>query len=257
MTLRILLSCIIPVLLSFTRVAGKSPKPQAGRSYTVITDSLDLFDSSRNRLIPTAFYIPDKAGKHLPVIVLSHGYGRNQPGSNKAYSYLANALAAQGYLVISIQHELPGDPLIAMTGRLLETRMPDWERGVDNIIFTLRQLALQRPGPDYTHPILIGHSNGGDMSMLFAHRYPDIPKSVITLDNRRMPLPRVRKPRISSLRSSDQEADSMVIPTAAEQKKYRIRILCLSVPHNDMDDDATEPQRKEIISNILNLLNDN
>ncbi|MBB5621242.1 hypothetical protein HDE69_002295 [Pedobacter cryoconitis] len=45
------------------------------------------------------------------------------------------------------------------------------------------------------------------MSMLFATQHPELVDKVISLDNRRMPFPRVSKPRIYSLRSSDQPAD--------------------------------------------------
>ena len=42
------------------------------------------------------------ANYHLPVVMISHGYGVK----NTEYSFIANSLAEQGYHVISIQHDL-------------------------------------------------------------------------------------------------------------------------------------------------------
>ena len=93
------------------------------------------------------------------------------------------------------------------------------------------------------------------MTALFAHKHPALVSKIITLDNRRMALPRTRKPRVYSLRSSDQPADEGVLPTGEEQKKYRMTVIKLPATiHNDMDNDATEPQRKEIIGYIMQFL---
>jgi hypothetical protein len=66
-----------------------------------------------------------------------------------------------------------------------------------------------------------------------------------------------KKPKIYSLRSSDQLADENVIPTIAQQKKFGIKIIKLSnTIHNDMDDHANEIQQKEINDYILSFLED-
>ena len=70
------------------------------------TKTVDFFDASRDRKIPVAFYY--KKGLDLqktPIIIFSHGYGRNNPGSNLTYQYLLGNLAQKGYFVASIQHE--------------------------------------------------------------------------------------------------------------------------------------------------------
>lgn len=64
------------------------------------------------------------------------------------------------------------DPLLAMEGNFMETRMPNWERGVANILFTIQEFKKLKPQLNWNDFILIGHSNGGDMTMLFATRYP-------------------------------------------------------------------------------------
>jgi predicted dienelactone hydrolase len=169
---------------------------------------------------------------------------------------LAEHLAGHGYFVVSIQHELPSDSLLPTTGIVRETRRSNWERGVANIHFVLKEMERQHRELDFSHVALIGHSNGGDMSVLFAHTYPTLIEELITLDDRRMPLPRVRQPRISTLRSCDQPADEGVLPTPEERSAFDIHVVDLpGVKHNDMDDDATPEQRALIDSLVLDLLN--
>ena len=85
------------------------------------------------------------------------------------------------------------------------------------------------------------------MTALFAQKYPTIVSKIITLDNRRVALPRTIKPRIYSLRSSDQPADKGVVATAEEQKKFTMTIIKLpNTIHNDMDNNANPAQRREI-----------
>jgi len=243
--------------LTQKKKAFTSQNPLSTGAFQVKFDSLNLFDTSRNRTIPVALYLPDthKSSTKQQVIILSHGYGSNRGGDNKAYSYLTEFLASKGYFVASIQHELPTDELLPMTGKPQEVRRPNWERGALNILFVLEELKKREPNLDYKHLTLIGHSNGGDMSMLFVHKYPEMVDKVISLDNRRMPFPRVKQPKIYSLRSSDQLADEGVLPTLEEQEKYKMRIIKLqNTIHNDMDDHATAEQRKEINDYILDFL---
>jgi hypothetical protein len=178
-------------------------------------------------------------------------------GDNTAYSYLTGNLASKGYFVISIQHELPTDDLMLTTGIPQVVRRPFWDRGVENILFVLNSFKKSNPQLDYRHLILIGHSNGADMTALFAQKYPEMVDKISTLDNRRMALPRVAHPKIYSLRSSDQPADEGVLPTQEARVSYGIRIIKLpNTIHNDMNDRANTAQRKEINDYILGFLND-
>jgi pimeloyl-ACP methyl ester carboxylesterase len=103
--------------------------------------------------------------------------------------------------------------------------------------------------------LLMGHSNGGDMVMLFAQQYPRLVERVISFDNRRVPLPRARRPRVLSLRSSDQPADAGVLPTPAEQTKFGTTIVALPATlHNDMWDGATTAQQQEMNTLISDFL---
>lgn len=206
--------------------------------------SLDLFDAGRSRAVPIALYGAE--GRPRPLALVSHGYG----GTNRAYSFLAEALVARGYVVASVQHELAGDPEMPTTGEPAVVRRPWWERGADNLEYAIRELRARRiaaPG----RVLLVGHSNGGDTSMLLAARRPALVSAVFSLDNRRMAFPRTARPRICSVRSSDQVADPGVLPSPEEQA--RLGMVIGTVPgliHNDMWDAAT-PERKAAVIALL------
>ncbi len=242
----------------FLAPALTQSQTSAGNS-TVKLDSITLFDSTRNRPIPVAFYHQKTDNKQQSVrqkiVIFSHGYGANKGGDNLTYSYITEKLASEGYFVASIQHELPTDDLIPLTGVPQVVRRPFWERGVVNILFVLNALKKSQPTLDFEHCVLMGHSNGGDMTALFAEKFPLLVDKIITLDNRRMALPRTRKPRVYSIRSSDQPADEGVLPTDDEQKKYSITIVKLpNTMHNNMGNSANTAQRKEINDYIARFL---
>lgn len=252
------LTVLICLLLS-SCLASKKNQTVSSIIFETRLDSAKLYDPSRNRIVPVALYFPQTSKKitKQKVVIFSHGYGANKGGDNLNYSYLNENLASYGYFVASIQHELPTDSLLPATGIPQVVRRTNWERGAENILFTLNELKRMHPDLDYKHLILIGHSNGGDMSMLFGSKYPDLVNKIISLDNRRVALPRTKHPRIYSLRSSDQPADEGVLPTPEEQTKCSMKIIKLNhTIHNDMDNDATEEQRKEINNYILGFLND-
>lgn len=220
-------------------------------------DTLNLYDSIRNRPVPIAIYhAPFRKPKTLPeLIILSHGYGANNPGSYLSYQSICRFLAQQGYMVLSIQHELPIDSLIP-DGKPQIVRRPFWERGADNILFVIRYMQQHYADSCNMNKItLIGHSNGGDMSALFPQKYPGYIYKLITLDNRRMALPRSLKPRVYTLRSSDQPADEGVLPDAAEQQKWKMTMIKLPATiHNDMNDGGTTAQQAEINQYLLRFL---
>lgn len=225
-------------------------------SEAIRLDTLTLLDTARNRMVPIALYARRcPSGDHRNLVLLSHGYNENLPGTYLHYGFLAGLLAEHGYFVVSIQHELPTDEPLAMKGDLRDLRRPNWERGAGNILFVLNELKRTHPTLDFAHTTLIGHSNGGDMSVLFAQLHPDLVQNLITLDNRRMPLPRMDKPRVLSLRSSDAPADDGVLPTAEEQVAHTIRIIPLAdVKHNEMSDRGNAAQRAEITKLVLDFL---
>jgi predicted dienelactone hydrolase len=68
-------------------------------NFTFTRSQLDLFDSARNRHLPTDIYLPD-GNYPSPVIIISHGLGLNS--SN--FSYLGKHLASQGLTVVIPNH---------------------------------------------------------------------------------------------------------------------------------------------------------
>ncbi len=243
------------LLYSFLLLVSCSTNRKASINKTCVFESYTLswLDQSRDRAIPVAIYKPQTDISRI--VILSHGYGQNRGGDYLKYSYLTEFLASKGCFVVSIQHELPTDSLMPTTGVPQIVRRPFWERGADNIMFVINELKKSNPELDFRHITLIGHSNGGDMSALFPQKYPGIVHKIITLDNRRMALPRTTSPRVYSLRSSDQSADQGVLPTDEEQRKYGMTIIKLpNTIHNNMDDTASNEQRKEIIDYIMAFL---
>lgn len=250
---------LVLILTSCTSKTKLSNSKHATKNYEIKIDSINLIDKSRNRNIPVALYLPktNEKIKKQKVVILNHCYNQNKLGTNKYYSFLTKNLASKGYFVISIQNELPTDELLPTQGDIKTLRRPIWERGCENILFTFNEFKKTNPELDYKHLIIIGHSNGGDITMLFAQKYPNLVDKIISLDNRRVEFPKTSKPKIYSLRSSDQIADVGVLPTKEEQEKFKIKIVQLKkTKHNDMTDNATKKQKTEMNKYIMEFLND-
>src|SRR5258708_26039115 len=147
----------------------------------------------------------------LPLAVLNHG----NTVKFTDYSFLANIMAARGYLVVSIQHDLPTDaPMVTKVGELYVGRLAQIERGVANIKFAVAKMHEVQPNADYDHLTVVGHSIGGDITMYFAKQYPDEIKNVVTMDKLRVPFITSGKFKILSFRSTDPKfkADPDVVP---------------------------------------------
>jgi len=181
----------------------------------------------------------------LPVAVLNHG----NTVKFTEYSFLANVFAARGYLVISIQHDLPTDaPMVTEVGELYVGRLKQIERGVANIKFAVAQTQKVQPNADYDHLTVVGHSMGGDITMYFAKQYPDRVRKVVTLDNLRVPFVTGAKFKILSFRSKDPvfKTDPGVIPSADECDKDGITVVNTNFQHNDMRDTGSEEAKASI-----------
>ena len=209
--------------------------------------TLQLVDAARQRPVPVVLY--GGPGPHRPLVILSHGYG----GQPTGYGFIANSLAERGYLVAAIDHELPGDAPIPSGGNAYQVRMPNWRIGANSIGYVIAELRRRRLSSG-APAVLVGHSNGGDMAMLFAAEHPELVRAAISLDNRRHPLPRTARPRICSIRSSDQPADPGVLPSPAEQARFGIQISQATVIHNDMWDGATPEQKQAMLAAVLRCL---
>jgi|KBSSwiStaDraftv2_1062776.scaffolds.fasta_scaffold05641_4 dienelactone hydrolase len=232
-----------------------SPLPQGARAFAPLAPEagiaqINLVDTARDRKIPVMLYGYMTGDRPRRVAIISHGLGTR----NTAYSFLADALVQQGYVVAAIQHELDEDAPLAMGDNLYVRRYPNWQAGVENIMFTVRALR-ERGIANGRKIVLVGHSNGGDMSMLFAWQHPEMTRLAFSFDNRRMYLPRMRDPRICSVRSIDQPADPYVLPSADEQRTLHIRITSISgLKHNFMSNRATTEQKKQMLDRLFECL---
>jgi pimeloyl-ACP methyl ester carboxylesterase len=246
-------------VLTITAFASMSSEYEAV-STDIRIETFEVLDSVRNRLVPYALYSPVSEGKvkdSIRLVIFSHGYGSNYSRNYLNYSYLTKRLARSGFWTVSIQHELLGDPLIPKEGIMQVVRMPFWIRGKENILFVLNDFKKKFPELKIRSIDLIGHSNGGDMSILTAKDHPELIRKVITLDHLRMPVPHVLKPQFSSLRSTDKTADSLVIPSKDDCQKYGIQIVQLKkITHNEMNDEGSRKQKKQINSYIQKILED-
>src|SRR4030088_3124563 len=224
--------------------------------------SLTFYDPRRNR--PLAVDIAVRRDREmqataamitLPVAILNHG----NTVKFTEYSFLANLFAAPGYLAVSIQHDLPTDaPLVPKVGELYVGRLPQYQRGIANIRFAVDQMKKIEPNADYDRLTMVGHSNGGDISMYFAKMYPDEIKKVVTLDNLRVPFMTDGRFKILSFRSKDTQfkPDPGVIPDAEECEKAGITVVDTGFQHNDMRDTGPDTAKSSIQTMLDKFLND-
>lgn len=242
------------MLLALACAAHAEAAPRASKS--VAPTLLTLVDGARGRSIPVALYLPSakarcSPARRCPVAMLSGGYGV----SYLDYAFLARALTSLGYLVVSLQHDLPTDAALATTGDLVALRTPAWQRGAANIGLARTVLAAEYPGFAWDAVLLIGHSNGGDISTWLAQDDPGGVAALITLDHRRMPLPRAAAPPTLSIRAGDFPADPGVLPTPDEQHAFGIRIVTIAgARHDDMTDAGSRKLQRAIVGQVRQFL---
>ena len=181
----------------------------------------------------------------LPVVILSHG----NTVKFTEYSFLANVFAARGYMVVSIQHDLETDePMVTKVGEPYVGRGMQYNRGIANIMFAIDELKKLQPNSDYRHLTMVGHSNGGDISMYFAKRYPEMIKKVVTLDNLRVPFMTDGKFKILSFRSRDPvfKPDPGVVPDDEICQKAGITVIRTAYQHNELSDRGSDEVKASI-----------
>jgi len=225
-------------------------------------ETLNLFDAARQRPVAVDVAVRrDYAMKaedgfwKLPVAIISNG----NTVKNTEYSFLANTLAARGYLVASIQQDLPTDPpLMTKVGEPYVGRRGVYEKGEANILFVVGVLKNKDPNADYTHLTMVGHSNGGDTAMYFAKHHPEMVSKVITLDNLRVPFVTSNKMKILSFRSNDPnfKTDPGVLPSATQAVKDGIDIIKTPFQHTQMSDRGPDSVKEKIQEALDHFLTD-
>jgi hypothetical protein len=222
-------------------------------------ETLNLFDPARQRPVAVDlavrrdYEMKANAGYwKLPLALISNG----NTVKNTEYSFLANVLAARGFLVASIQQDIPTDPpLVTKVGSPYVGRREVYEKGEANILFVVQKLKELQPNADYDHLTLVGHSNGGDIAMYCAKHHPELVSKVITLDNLRVPFVLSDKLKILSFRSKDPnfKTDPGVLPT---MEHADISIVNTTAQHTDMSDRGPDSVKERIQASLDRFLSD-
>ena len=215
-------------------------------------ETLNLIDTARNRPVAVDLAVrwdyemkADDGYWKLPVAIISNG----NTVKNTEYSFLANVFAARGYLVASIQQDIPSDPpLMTKVGQPYVGRLGVYEKGEANILFVVQKLKQLQPNADYGHLTMVGHSNGGDTAMYFAKQHPDLVSKVVTLDNLRVPFVLSNKLKTLSFRSTDPNfvTDPGVLPTPEQAKADGIDIIRTRFQHTWLSDRGPDTAKERI-----------
>jgi hypothetical protein len=240
----------------------------AGVQYVAISklairhQTLSLYDTARQRPVSVDLAVRRdyevKANMglwKLPIAIISNG----NTVKNTEYSFLADVLAARGYLVASIQQDLPTDPpLMTHAGMRYVGRQGIYMRCEANILFVLGELQKMQPHAEYDHLTLVGHSNGGDVSMYVANQHPELVSKVITLDNLRVPFVLSDKMKILSFRSKDPnfKTDPGVLPTPSQAKTDGIDIINTGALHTELSDRGPDSVKEKIQATLDKFLRD-
>jgi hypothetical protein len=225
--------------------------------FDIRREHLALHDASRNRDVPVELAISRRAelkakilGIKPRVAIVNHG----NTVKNTEYSFVGDVLATQGYLVACIQHDLPGDPPLSMQGFPFVGRLPSYQRAEKNIIFAIGEIKKRYPDPDFETVTMLGHSQGGDITMYFAGHHPELVTRVVTLDNIRVPLLMSGKARILSFRSNSFKADPGVVPNDDDAADAGIEVVKTEFHHDHFSDrgpDTVKEKVREVLARFL------
>jgi hypothetical protein len=224
--------------------------------YDIRREHLALHDASRNRDVPVELAISRRAelkakfGFKPRVAIVNHG----NTVRNTEYAFFGDVLATQGYLVASIQHDIPGDPPLSMQGSPFLGRLPSYQRAEKNILFAIDEIKKVYPDPDFETVTLFGHSQGGDIAMYFAGQHPDLVTKVVTLDNIRVPILLSGRARVLSLRSGNFKADPGVVPQVEHADEAGVEVVHTEFQHDHFSDrgpDTVKERVRDLLARFL------
>lgn len=201
--------------------------------------------------VPVDIHVPANVqactnAKPCPVAILSPGYGF--AGSD--YSFVRNYLNRMGYLVVALQDSAGGlklDPNAPVSKQIQALARV----ASQSISTAIDETAARYPQFDWQHLLLVGHSLGGDGSAQFAADNANRVSSLISLDSRRVALPRSAGIHVLTIRASDTTADPRVLPNEEERKRYGSCVVRIEGSrHNDMQDTGSAQLKAKITSAI-------
>lgn len=207
-------------------------------SFSSFAQVLTVHDAERGRNIPISVHLPANStlcttARKCKVTFISAG--NRVP--YQQYRFISERLNSLGYLTIAVDHELPQDPPLSRTGDLYQTRIENWQRWAATLAFLQQQLPARFAEYDFNQLLLVGHSNGGDISAWLANEGKDYIASIITLDHRRVTLPKSDAVRVLSIRATEYPTAQAVLPTDAEQRQYNGCVLAITdSKHMDLTD---------------------
>ena len=134
--------------------------------YTLTVRTLDVYDSERDRRLPTTLFLPQGLSTAAPLVVASHGLSGNRDG----FEPIARHLASYGFAVATLDH--PGSDrrqLESLLGGLSReiaepTEFTDRPRDISYLLDELTRLNALGPLADRFNLEqigVIGHSFGG------------------------------------------------------------------------------------------------
>lgn len=186
------------------------------------------------------------AAAPCPVAVLSPGYGF----AGADYAFVTRQLNGMGYLVMALRDSAGGAQLDRAAP--IAPQVQAMARATSTSIAAAVDATAPRfPEFDWGRLVLVGHSLGGDSSAQFAADYPARVTALISLDSRRVALPRTAAIRVLTIRASDTAADPGVLPDEQERRRFGTCVVHLhGARHNDMHDGGSAALKAGILSAI-------
>lgn len=155
-----------------------------------------------------------------------------------------------GYLVVALQDSAGGAkidrdaPVSKQVQALARVTSQTISAAID-------ETAVRYPRFDWQHLLLVGHSLGGDSSAQFAADNANRVSSLISLDSRRVALPRSAGIHVLTIRASDTTADPGVLPNEEQRSRYGTCVVRIEGSrHNDMQDAGSEQLKARITAAI-------
>ena len=184
--------------------------------------------------------------KRCPVAIVSPGYGL----SGSDYAFVTRHLNGMGYLVVAVQDSAGGASLDRDAP--IAPQVQAMARVASQALSAVIADATVRYSQfDWQHLLLVGHSLGGDSSAQFAADHAHRVAGLISLDSRRVALPRAPGIRVLTIRASDTTADPGVLPNEEERERYGTCVVRIDgARHNDMQDGGSEQLKARITSII-------